>query len=486
MRIFFRIGISTVVLMQLLVSSPYLYWQPVIISGTINSKDLDVIKIVQAGTPINGLHSKTYTLRVSPDGSFSGKLFNVKLGMYKIPDAFVGHTIFVTPGDSVQIDMEKSSQYKFEIFNRLRVKTRYPVHYLFFDSCLSFFGQTKPQFSKTAFDSKSYKEECIEKYSKALALLNHYYELKQVSDSFLKYAQIELKTNYFNWLLFPFAKYKIDKNTSEKSYFKDIDTSSFDDINAFEKTENYLLPASLYNNFILNDIDESDRATWLNSSFNTASTHFRGIARDRLMAWEIEEMITFNSHDSSLLERELSFFFKECKTPYLMNEINVKVGAWAEKIRNTPASFEELLGKEIYSNVQGKLFSLNSLSVNKHWLLIDCWASWCKPCKEQDPFWTYFEQLYHDSIAFLNFSVDEKRVDWENDIRKYRKNPLVNYILMGGNENPFSYFFRIHSIPRYILLDFRKKKIINADMPFPSNKEQFTEAVEKVLVKREF
>lgn len=454
--------------------------QPVYFSGIIDSKDINPIALVQLGLQTNRESNKNYSMNVMSDGTFSITINDIEEGLYKIKDAFIGHKIFISTGDTVRIRLEKIAKPSFEIFHKMYVDTRFPMNYMFFDSCLSFFGHTKPAFSKTNFDDSTYKIECHQKYQRALNLLTHFHAEKKVTDSFFKYAQIELKLNYFDWLLFPFTKYNVSKKSISAEYFKELNAFPFDDLDAVRKTELYLVVANRFNNFGLNTVDNDNREPYLFSSFKTAASHFKGIVRDRLMAWKIEEIIRLSS-DSSKIDSVLSYFYKECKTPAITDELTAKIGAWGVRIKNTPALFRELLDKTLYSDLKGNKYSLRSLPVNKQWILIDCWASWCKPCKIQEPFFDYFKQRFRNSVAFLKFSLDEDKSAWEKDIVKYKKDSSINYLVKGGNENPFSYFFEIKSIPRFILIDLENKKVINDNMPFPENKEQFEKAINDVI-----
>lgn len=458
-------------------SSLYLLSQPVHISGSIDSKDLNRINIYQLGIKTSGEQNRKISVDIKPDGTFASTIKNIDEGMYRIGDAFIGHKIFISPGDVVRIDLKKIAMPSYEIFYKMVVDTRWPMNYMFFDSCLSFFGHNKPEFSKSNFDADNYKDECKKRYQKAMDLLIQFKDKKLVSDKFFKYANIELNTNYFLWLEYPFVKFKLDPTSVDPAYFNELASFSFDNIDGIEKTQYYIKAAMEYNDFIMNRSDDKNRELSLYSSFKTAARHFKDFTRDLLLAWKIDEIIRLNPVDSSALQGVLTSFLEICKTQFLRNEIVAKAELWKRKLKSTPTLFKELMNKDFMVDIKGKKYSMNTLSIKKNWLIIDCWASWCKPCKIQEPFFEKFRYRYQDRIAFLSLSLDKDTVAWITDIQKYDKNPAVNYLLTEGEKNAFTTYFNITVIPRFILIDLKNMKVVNSNMPFPANKEAFEQAI---------
>ena len=100
-------------------------------------------------------------------------------------------------------------------------------------------------------------------------------------------------------------------------------------------------------------------------------------------------------------------------------------------------------------------------------IYIKIWATWCGPCREEQPHWDKLMEEYNSSdIAFLSISIDNSRTPWEN---------MVNEKMMGGYnwfaENAWQAeiveHFKIIEIPRYILLD-EEKRIIDSAAEKPS------------------
>lgn len=111
---------------------------------------------------------------------------------------------------------------------------------------------------------------------------------------------------------------------------------------------------------------------------------------------------------------------------------------------------------------------------DKDIILIDCWATWCIPCRQQLPYWDSLASEYKNTVQFISISADQSVSKWDKWIS--RNDKANTYIIQlhapNGFENIFFRKLMINAIPRYILLS-RSGKILNVAMPFPSDKEVF-------------
>ena len=104
-----------------------------------------------------------------------------------------------------------------------------------------------------------------------------------------------------------------------------------------------------------------------------------------------------------------------------------------------------------------KKFSLSSLSAKL--ILIDFWASWCGPCRSENPHLVrLYEQYRRKGFEIISVSLDENKEAWLNAIKKDNLNWYHVSDLKGWN-NRLAEKYKISAIPFTILLDSNYKII---------------------------
>lgn len=134
------------------------------------------------------------------------------------------------------------------------------------------------------------------------------------------------------------------------------------------------------------------------------------------------------------------------------------------------------LDKALLIKPDGKQTSLQMVlnSCEKQFVLIDFWASWCKPCREEVPF---FEKARRDPslshIMFVSISTDDdKKINtWKQALKEDGAfNKGNQYKLIQPKQSPLFEKFLLGSIPRYLLIN-AEGKIIDKNFIRPSDPE---------------
>ena len=120
-----------------------------------------------------------------------------------------------------------------------------------------------------------------------------------------------------------------------------------------------------------------------------------------------------------------------------------------------------------YEDMNGKIRSLSEY--RGKYVLIDCWASWCAPCRAQAPHMKKIMRKFRKkNIVFVMLSQDYSREDWLRAIKEEQLGGV--HLIVDRKDISFYVKYRIEQIPRYILID-KEGKIVNADLPLPSDPE---------------
>lgn len=98
-------------------------------------------------------------------------------------------------------------------------------------------------------------------------------------------------------------------------------------------------------------------------------------------------------------------------------------------------------------------------------VLVDVWATWCGPCKQQSPHFERLAMKYKDKpVHFVALNVDRNKSKWEVDAKMVAKTVKQWYVL---DIDQFGIAYNAATIPRFLLID-AEGKFVSAQMPMPS------------------
>jgi peroxiredoxin len=160
----------------------------------------------------------------------------------------------------------------------------------------------------------------------------------------------------------------------------------------------------------------------------------------------IHHSIRWNSEtDTALMNQMVSIFQKKYPkydlTRQLVNKVNatkrIAIGAIAPNFIST--------------DTMGKKIGLNSY--RGKYTLVEFWASWCAPCREESPTLVRLYNEYKDKgFEIFSVSIDKNTTQWKNAIR-HDGYVWGNVCDLNGYGGPTAALYTVTAIPNSFLLD---------------------------------
>lgn len=252
-----------------------------------------------------------------------------------------------------------------------------------------------------------------------------------------------------------------------------------DDLNDTDLFHNTSLYRKIFSNYIfcvkIQRSKEYRDSTHLADAYSFCESHLKEQIRDYLEAVLLNEYIKYDPHQwvrtlypAYLTSAATSFWKKDIDSLYNLY------------INLSPPTREEILSLALDSGQDGKV-TLRDIAV-KHLILVDCWATWCLPCKAEQPFLDTITQDFSEKVQFIALSADVNIAKWLNYHRHAgsgQKN-IADYHAPGAFENLFFKKLHISAIPRYVLLS-DKGEVIDQSMPRPSDMVAFRNKLRSYL-----
>jgi len=102
---------------------------------------------------------------------------------------------------------------------------------------------------------------------------------------------------------------------------------------------------------------------------------------------------------------------------------------------------------------EGKKLSLHEITSTAKYTLIDFWASWCVPCRAENPNVVKAYTAYHaKGLNILSVSLDTKAENWKAAIAKDGM-PWNHVSGLVGFKEPAAVLYGIQAIPQNVLVD---------------------------------
>ncbi|WP_316836611.1 TlpA disulfide reductase family protein [Pedobacter nutrimenti] len=206
---------------------------------------------------------------------------------------------------------------------------------------------------------------------------------------------------------------------------------------------------------------------------------------------------------ASVDEKIVAFNNDHIKGAMILNESRMpgNYAAYQNFIKNYGKYFQspyhqlvvEELGTKLYNSVVGPKPAINftypdqkgksvSLSdFNGKVVVVDVWATWCAPCKQQIPFLKKMEEEFKGKdVAFISVTVDYEK-DKQKWLAMLKDLDLHGIQLFAGGWTKITKDYAISAIPRFMVFG-KDGNVVSVDAPRPSD-PKLKDMVEKELSK---
>jgi len=457
---------------------------PINLKYQVTSTKLETLTIQRLGLKVNLKYEPDFEFKFKNKTPGTSKLYIESNGLYKIADGYNGHIIFLEEGDSVFIQLneipniEKLLEKKYyPSFNRLTALGKYAWHYRFFDEL---YKRTESLYSFDLYvhlnDPMLFKKNCDQALFIGQQMADSLYKKNKISNNFRLVALEELNAIYVaNMCRIPS---NMQRDNINPAFFERLNSMYFNDSAFAVQCNDYLQAGALYTYYIHNSYNYLHPYSNLSNEFNSITKNYSGIIRDKLLGWQIQDYI---GKDYPAFDSCYKAFLLVCKNEKIKDGVIKKVNSYVKPIKSiSTILLSNLLERSMVLSSDNKTLPLANILNDSLVTLVDCWASWCSPCKAQMPFVHDLEKKHKGKIKVIYLSFDKDENRWSSFLNN-NKLTTNQYLIANDFSSEFSQYFNLQTIPRYILLSKSGKKVLNATMPLPSMKEEFEKEIEKLI-----
>ncbi len=458
-----------------------------VISGTIKNAPMAYVVIERAIQPV----TKKDTVQLDANGAFTFKTNEPNtLQVYRVNYSFkqthnegvqAGASTLVVPERPDKFDLLISNGFNINLYvdakdkeNTLKVTGYGSEACRYYADKLAFNTKFNTIYLKMQRAPKDSLLDYLNTYDKALNELRKKYTLDKLPYVPNEYVQHEIQNQQFNMarMKWYYAQSQINrhKNDSILAVFES-DPHYFDfqkdlpfGVLANKDNPNYVQMISIYTEYIIAKNNKGIKPTDADK-FTQKYECYKSIFTSN----ELRDFMMYEMLDRYNI-RATEPWFQSCVTDFnkiassdsLKAEINNTLLVRKQMAKGNPApdfvAFDAKGNQHMLSDFKGQ------------YVVIDGWATWCKPCVAEIPYVKKTEKDFEGkNIVFLSISIDNDSTRW----RKYveSKGMTGHQLWVGNNKTKgFNKDYLVFGIPRFIFID-PQGNFIDAQLPRPSYPE---------------
>jgi peroxiredoxin len=279
-------------------------------------------------------------------------------------------------------------------------------------------------------------------------------------EQFLAYEREAIRYSRANKLLDFVLQFDADKVMLPDDYFHFLDTISLHHEQPVHSIHYYhFLNSYIDYRYWAEDHQQDTAGQQYLTKFDLAEEHLQKKGKAYIQYLLLNEFIEKASNVLAGEER-IEKYLEDAEVKYLKRKIKYSYRQARQLRAGQPAPNFSLQGleKQKYqlSDFEGKV------------VLLDFWASWCKPCIRQFPKTKKLKKQFEGQpFEVVYISLDNNRQKWEQAVDEHQlKGPHM--LARGGFDHPVAKKYNIQSIPHYVLID-KEGKLLHKNARRPGD-----------------
>ena len=413
-------------------------WNKIEISGKVSTEDINEIRFYPFENLVDDKALMQSTKLQNNNFKFSYTLSENRIALLMTKNQIF--YIYIEPNTNIDVEIKPDNTIKFNEDSDKKNNSVYTQYLSKFSSQINY--KLPPDDFLDLVDSLNYEKKNFIENNREF-----------ISDDFSEFMINFIIYDSAHEKLFYAMKYNNELIKSKNRYFDfldEINIQNEDLINNF----GYLKFVKSYINYLYLDKLWNDKVDFKNDYIQKYV-----LAKDNLKGKVLEQILAEN------LVKGLSFKSEVGKYDQFIEEF--LVGDYSENLKN-------IVRKEISRFESSELRSKKALSdfeliddtgekkllseFKKDYIILDFWASWCKPCRESIPKLIEISKKYNENTDFAFISIDSNYDNW-NNARNQLKIPSPNFIiddkskkLLGLDKSVF--------IPYYLVLNDKRRVVL--------------------------